>query len=82
MSRLHLTPPETIVPLKTAVRLLRIALTIKVVPILFAVATLTLRGGTLASPLVFLGLLAVFLVIAGFVLFKLWGFLGRLLRRV
>ena len=34
MSRLHLTPPETIVPLKTAVRLLRIALTIKVVPIL------------------------------------------------
>ena len=36
----------------------------------------------LASPLVFLGLLAVFLVIAGFILFKLWGLLGRLLRRV
>ncbi|HSN63508.1 MAG TPA: DUF4126 domain-containing protein [Azonexus sp.] len=36
----------------------------------------------LASPLVFLGLLAVFLVIAGLVLYKLWGLLGRLLRRV
>ena len=36
----------------------------------------------LASPLVFLGLLAIFLVLAGFVLFKLWGFVGRLFRRV
>jgi hypothetical protein len=36
----------------------------------------------LASPLVFLGLLAVFLLLAGFVLYKLWGLLGRLLRRV
>jgi hypothetical protein len=36
----------------------------------------------LASPLLFLGLLAVFLLIAGFVLFKLGSFLGRLLRRV
>jgi hypothetical protein len=36
----------------------------------------------LASPVLFLGLLAVFLVIAGFILFKLWGLLGRLLRRV
>jgi len=44
MSRLHLTPPETIVPLKTAVRLLRIALTIKVVPILLIVIWLTLHG--------------------------------------
>jgi signal transduction histidine kinase len=54
MSRLHLTPPETIVPLKTAVRLLRIALTIKVVPLLFTVAVLALRGGTEVSPLVFI----------------------------
>jgi signal transduction histidine kinase len=44
MSRLHLTPPETIVPLKTAVRLLRIALSIKVVPILLMVVWLALRG--------------------------------------
>jgi signal transduction histidine kinase len=44
MSRLHLTPPETIVPLKTAVRLLRIALSIKVVPILLMVGGLALRG--------------------------------------
>jgi hypothetical protein len=36
----------------------------------------------LASPAIFLGLLAIFLVIAGFVLVKLWGFVGRLLRRV
>ena len=36
----------------------------------------------LASPAIFLGLLAVFLVIAGFMLFKLWGFVGRLVRRV
>ncbi len=54
MSRLHLTPPETIVPLKTAVRLLRIALTIKVVPLLLAVVVLTLRGGMEASLLVFI----------------------------
>ena len=36
----------------------------------------------LASPAIFLGLLAVFLVIAGFILVKLWGFVGRLVRRV
>jgi uncharacterized membrane protein len=36
----------------------------------------------LASPLRFSRLLAIFLVIAGFVLVKLWGFVGRLLRRV
>jgi hypothetical protein len=36
----------------------------------------------LASPAIFLGLLAVFMVIAGFMLFKLWGFVGRLVRRV
>lgn len=36
----------------------------------------------LASPAIFLGLLAIFLIIAGFVLIKLWGFVGRLLRRV
>lgn len=36
----------------------------------------------LASPMLFLGLLAVFLLIAGFLLVKLWGFVGRLLRRV
>ncbi|MBL8419231.1 MAG: DUF4126 domain-containing protein [Dechloromonas sp.] len=36
----------------------------------------------LAAPGVFLALLAVFLLLAGFVLYKLWGLLGRLLRRV
>ena len=36
----------------------------------------------LASPAIFLGLLVVFMVIAGFVLVKLWGFVGRLVRRV
>jgi len=33
MSRLHLTPPETIVPLKTATRLLRIAVSLRIVPV-------------------------------------------------
>ena len=36
----------------------------------------------LASPAIFLGLLAAFLLIAGFMLVKLWGFVGRLVRRV
>lgn len=36
----------------------------------------------LASPMLFLGLLAVFLMLAGFLLVRLWGFVGRLLRRV
>ena len=36
----------------------------------------------LASPLVFLGLLAIFMIVAGFVLVKLWGVVGRLFRRV
>ena len=36
----------------------------------------------LASPLIFLALLVVFMLLAGFVLVKLWGFVGRLLRRV
>ena len=36
----------------------------------------------LASPLVFLGLLAVFLLLASFLLYMLWGMLGRLRRRV
>ena len=36
----------------------------------------------LASPVVFLGLLAAFLLLAGFVLYRLWGLLGRLRRRV
>jgi uncharacterized membrane protein len=36
----------------------------------------------LASPLVFLGLLVAFLLLAGFVLYRLWGLLGRLRRRV
>lgn len=36
----------------------------------------------LASPLLFLGLLAIFLIVAGFVLVKLWGVVGRLFRRV
>ncbi|MDP2880210.1 MAG: hypothetical protein Q8N89_01355 [Azonexus sp.] len=36
----------------------------------------------LASPLVFLGLLVVFQIVTGFVLVRLWGFVGRLFRRV
>jgi hypothetical protein len=36
----------------------------------------------LAAPLVFLGLLVVFLLLAGFVLHKVWGLVGRVLRRV
>jgi len=36
----------------------------------------------LASPVLFLCMLAVFLVLVGFLLVKLWGFVGRLLRRV
>jgi len=36
----------------------------------------------LASPVVFLGLLAAFLLFAGFVLYRLWGLVGRLRRRV
>lgn len=36
----------------------------------------------LASPLLFLSLLALFLLLAGFVLYRLGGALGRLLRRV
>lgn len=36
----------------------------------------------LASPMVFLGLLAVFLLLASLLLYKLWGVLGRLRRRV
>jgi uncharacterized membrane protein len=36
----------------------------------------------LASPPIFLGLLTVFMLVAGFILFKLWGFVGRLVRRV
>lgn len=36
----------------------------------------------LASPLVFLALLAIFLMLSGFVLVKLWGVVGRLFRRV
>lgn len=51
MSRLHLTPPETIVPLKTATRLLRIAVSLKVVTLMLAVIILLLRlgGGVLAA---------------------------------
>ncbi len=36
----------------------------------------------LATPLLFLGLLALFLLLAGFVLYKLWGVVGRRWRRV
>ncbi len=36
----------------------------------------------LASPVVFLGLLAAFLLLAGFVLYRLWGLVGRQRRRV
>jgi signal transduction histidine kinase len=45
MSRLHLTPPETIVSIKTAMRLLRIALVLKVVPIVLAAVVLVIRLG-------------------------------------
>jgi signal transduction histidine kinase len=45
MSRLHLTPPETIVSTKTAMRLLRIALALKVVPIALALILLWIRLG-------------------------------------
>jgi uncharacterized membrane protein len=36
----------------------------------------------LASPVLFLGLLVIFLIVAGFLLVRLWAFVGRLLRRV
>ena len=36
----------------------------------------------LAAPALFLGVLVVFLLLAGFVLVKLWGFVARVLRRV
>ncbi len=45
MSRLNLTPPETMVPLKTATRLLRIALALKVVPVVLATLVLLFRLG-------------------------------------
>lgn len=45
MSRLHLTPPETIMPLNTAMRMLRIALALKVVPIALAIIVLVIRLG-------------------------------------
>src|SRR3974377_1936038 len=43
MSRLHLTPPETILPVKTAMRLLRIALALKIIPIAAAAVILLIR---------------------------------------
>lgn len=36
----------------------------------------------LASPMLFLALLVLFLMLAGYLLFRLWGFVRRLLRRV
>src|SRR5512143_561487 len=45
MSRLHLTPPETIVPLKTATRLLRIAVTLRIAPVVLAVFILLISLG-------------------------------------
>ncbi len=48
MSRLHLTPPETIVPLKTATRLLRIAVTLRIMPVVLAVIILLVSLGTQA----------------------------------
>ena len=45
MGRIHLTPPETIVPVKTAMRLLRIALVLKVVPLVLAAIVLLIRLG-------------------------------------
>jgi signal transduction histidine kinase len=46
MSRLHLTLPETIVPLKTATRLLRIAVTLRILPVVVAVIILSISLGT------------------------------------
>src|SRR5512139_2782616 len=45
MSRLHLSPPETIVPVKTAMRMLRIALVLKVAPLVVAALILLARLG-------------------------------------
>jgi signal transduction histidine kinase len=45
MSRLHLTPPETIVPLKTATRLLRIAVTLRIAPVVLAEIILLIGFG-------------------------------------
>ena len=45
MSRLSLTPPDTIVPVKTAMRMLRIALALKIVPIVLAAIILLIRLG-------------------------------------
>lgn len=45
MSRLDLSPPETIVPVKTAMRMLRIALVLKVVPLAVAALILLARLG-------------------------------------
>jgi signal transduction histidine kinase len=45
MSRLSLTPPNTIVPVKTAMRLLRIALVLKIVPVALAALVLLIRWG-------------------------------------
>ncbi len=45
MSRLHLTPPETIVPLKTATRLLRIAVTLRIAPVVLAAIILLVSLG-------------------------------------
>ena len=53
MSRLNLTPPETIVPVKTAMRLLRIALALKIVPVALAVIILFIRlGGQILDDIV------------------------------
>ncbi len=67
MSRLHLTPPETLVPLKTATRLLRIALALKVVPVVLAVIILLIRlGGQAADDIVLVSWPS--LLVLGFVL--------------
>jgi hypothetical protein len=46
MNRVHLTPPETIVPLKTATRLLRIAVTLRIAPVVLAGIILLISLGT------------------------------------
>jgi signal transduction histidine kinase len=46
MSRLHLTPPETLVPLKTATRLLRIAVTLRIAPVVVVAIILLIGLGT------------------------------------
>ena len=70
MSRLHLTPPETILPVKTAMRMLRIALALKIIPIAAAAVILLIRlGGQVLDDIVLISwpsvLVLIFVLIPG-----------------